>query len=116
MTKADIIRIVKSMDVNRDYRRYYKFAHTYLLHMRARGITDPEHFWAVIRHCRNKCCSLNGSERVDKNTRSAMGITGKADPEQISRWCDYLLEHPALRSADAEALCTIFGYCEHLGK
>lgn len=108
MTKKEIIAIVRQMDHSPDFRSYYQFAHGYLPHMRVSGVTDPARFWEVIRHC--------GETAWSKNTKRAMGILGKGDTEAIQRWCDYLLGMAVLTSAALDDLCSIFGYCAHLGR
>ena len=108
MTKQEIIELVQSMDHDAAYRSYYQFAHTYLQHMQNDGITDTSVFWNVIRHCQQTA--------ANPNTKQALGISGAGRPEDIRRWCTYLLKHEDLASAKSDELCSIFGYCAHLGK
>ena len=108
MTKQEIIEIVQSMDHQSDFRSYYVFAHSYLLHMKNNGITNSGVFWNVIRHCQKEADS--------KNTIQAMGSSGRGNPEAIKRWCAHLLNNRHLAAAGTEDLCSIFGYCAHLGK
>lgn len=107
MTKQELIEIVKSMDHSICFRSYYQFAHNYLLHMQNSGITDTEVFWNVIRHCRQ-----NADE---PNTKQALGVSGKGNPEEIRRWCIYLLNNRYLSDAKCDDMFGIFGYCAHLG-
>lgn len=108
MTKRELIDIVQSMDHDAAYKNYYNFAHTYLQHMQNSGITDTNVFWDVIRHCLQTANT--------KNTNQALGISGVGRPEDIKRWCTYLLNHIDLATAESDELCSIFGYCAHLGK
>ena len=108
MTKQELIEIVQSMDHDSAFRSYYQFAHTYLQHMQNSGITDASVFWDVVRHCRKTADS--------PNTKQALGISGKGKPKDIERWCDYLLRQRELATAELNELCSIFGYCAHLGK
>ena len=108
MTKQEIIEIVQSMDHSPEFRNYYQFAHTYLLHMQNNGITDTKVFRNVIRHC---------EQTADKpNTRQALGISGAGKSQDIKLWCKYLLGHKELAAASPDDLCSIFGYCAHLGR
>lgn len=108
MTKKEIIDIVQSMDYDAAYKNYYNFAHNYLQHMQNSGITDTNGFWDVIRHCLQTANT--------KNTIQALGISGEGRPEEVERWCTYLLNRSDLAAAGAAELCSIFGYCAHLGK
>lgn len=108
MTKQELIEIVQSMDHDASFRSYYQFAHTYLQHMQNSGITDINVFWDVIRHCQRTTNSLN--------TKQALGISGVGRPEDIKRWCAYLLNRGDLDAVKPDELCVIFGYCAHLGK
>lgn len=108
MTQQEIIEIVQSMDHQSAFRSYYQFAHTYLLHMQISGSTDTEAFWNVIRHCQK----TSGS----KNTIQAMGKAGSGSPADIRSFCGSLLNNPHLSAAGTDDLCSIFGYCAHLGK
>lgn len=108
MTKQERIEIVLSMDHDPAFRSYYQFAHAYLRHMLSSGVTDRTVFWDVIRHCQQTAGS--------PNTRQALGISGAGRPEDIRRWCTYLLGHKDLADAAPDELCSIFGYCAHLGK
>lgn len=108
MTKQEIIEIVQSMDHQSDFKNYYQFAHSYLLHMRNNGITNPAVFWNVIRHCQQTADA--------RNTIKAVGFSGKGSPADIKRWCAYLLNQKDLAAAGTDELCSIFGYCAHLGK
>lgn len=108
MTRKEIIEIVKAMDHSQDYRDYYQFAHTYLLQMKNKENDKAADFWAIIQHCRDT------AER--KNTIKAMGKSGKGYPETIKRWCNDLLRRSELKAASLDNLCSIFGYCAHLGR
>jgi hypothetical protein len=108
MTKQELIEIVQSMDHDTAFRSYYQFAHTYLQHMLNSGITDTNAFWNVVKHCQQ---TANSS-----NTKQALGISGAGRPEDIKRWCGYLLNHKDLVASEPDELCSIFGYCAHLGK
>lgn len=108
MTKLEIIEIVQSMDHQSDFKNYYQFAHSYLLHMRNSGITDPGVFWNVIKHCQQTA--------DHPNTIQAVGFSGKGNSADIKRWCAYLLKQEDLAAAGTDDLCSIFGYCAHLGK
>lgn len=108
MTKKEIIDIVQSLDHDAAYRTYYNFAHNYLQHMLNSGITDTTVFWNVVRHCHKTSES--------SNTNKALGISGKGRPEEIKRWCEHLLNKDFLKTAFPSDLCSIFGYCAHLGK
>ena len=81
MTKQEIIEIVQSMDHQSYFKNYYQFAHSYLLHMRNNGITDPGVFWNVIRHCRVTAES--------NNTKQALGTKplAKISSLEISSSC-----------------------------
>ena len=108
MTKQEIIEIVQSMDHQSDFKIFYQFAHSYLLHMRIKGITDPDVFWNVIRHCQKTA--------ENPNTIKAVGFSGKGRSAELKRWCVYLLNQKDLAAAGTDDLCSIFGYCSHLGK
>lgn len=103
MTKSEIIEIVQSMDHQSDFRSYYQFAHSYLRQMQNNGIREAVAFWNVVRHCQKSAES--------KNTIQALGRSGTA----IKRWCAYLLNNRHLAEAGIDDLCSIFGYCAHLG-
>ncbi len=108
MTKREIIDIVQNMNHDSSFEDYYQFAHSYLRNMQNNGITDAGVFWNVIRHCRK--------ESESKNTIQAMGRAGKGDPAAIRHRCTYLLNNRHLAAAGTEDLCSIFGYCAHLGR
>lgn len=113
MTKTEIIAIVRKLDTPPSYSKYYQFAHTYLRQMQSRDITDVRIFWQVIRHC-SKIATQNRSQQ--KNTMQAMGISGQGSIDSVKTWCEQLLNKNSLLTAKAEDLCSIFGYCAHLGK
>ena len=108
MTKQELIEIVQSMDHDASFKSYYQFAHNYLQHMQNSGITDTGVFWNVVRHCQRTADTTN--------TKRALGISGAGRPEDIRRWCIYLLKHEELAAAKVGELFSIFGYCSHLGK
>lgn len=105
MSKNKLLDTAMKMDIEKKYESFYRFAHTYLFHMRQRNESTTDELFEAIKYCKDHSDSV----------ASRIGVTGN-DTERIVKWCEYIICNDDLRSLSLNELDYVFACCAHLCK
>lgn len=118
MDKKTMMGIVREADCPKDYEKYYRFAHNYLLRLRSdegsAALTDNQikaKFGSAIKEIK-RIIEANRRGTDLESLKKALGISGNNNHQTCPKWCqevlDIMLKAPL---ATSEELDFIMGMC-----
>ncbi|MCD8094863.1 MAG: hypothetical protein LUE12_01880 [Ruminococcus sp.] len=108
MERKELLRLVKSMDFEADYEKFYRFAQTYVFNLQRKCIDSSDSLFKVLKYCKDNYRSKNVSYRL--------GLSGKS-ANKIEPWCNFINSRSfELEKLSLEELNYVFGCCARLCK
>lgn len=117
MDRKTLMGLVREMDCPKDYEKFFRFAHSYILRIRSAentpALTDEQvksRFFNTVKEIK-RIMDMSRSGVELESLKNALGISGK-NKQAVCAWCEDILKLKLkAASATSEELDYLMGMC-----